>query len=42
MKNRKLLNEETFNEVEEITESDRHIVYYLAGSLIHWIKKSLG
>ena len=38
MKNRKLLNEETFDKIEEITESDRHIVHYLAGSK----KKSLG
>ena len=39
MKNRKLLNEETVDEIEEITESDRHIVHYLARSLIRWIKK---
>ena len=42
MKNRKLLNEETSDKIVEITESDRHVVHYLAGSLIHWIKKSLG
>ena len=42
MKNRKLLNEETFDEREEITESDRHIVQYLGGSLIHCIKKKPG
>ena len=41
MKNRKLLNE-TSDKIVEITESDRHVVHYLAGSLIHWIKKKPG
>ena len=42
MKNRKLLNEETSDKIVEITESDRHVVHYLAGSLVHWIKKKPG